>query len=46
MRRAQLLLAYPRAEEFFEWKRQYDPQGLFQNQFYLKYALPLPGGRD
>jgi FAD/FMN-containing dehydrogenase len=30
--------AYPQSEEFFKLKRQYDPQEVFQNQFYLKYA--------
>jgi FAD/FMN-containing dehydrogenase len=30
--------AYPRAQEFFQLKRKYDPQELFQNQFYLKYG--------
>jgi FAD/FMN-containing dehydrogenase len=30
--------AYPRAAEFFRLKRQYDPDELFQNQFYLKYG--------
>lgn len=30
--------AYPQAKQFFALKRQYDPEELFQNQFYLKYA--------
>jgi FAD/FMN-containing dehydrogenase len=30
--------AYPQAKEFFELKRQYDPEELFQNQFYRKYG--------
>lgn len=30
--------AYPQAEEFFRRKRQYDPDELFQNQFYRKYG--------
>jgi FAD/FMN-containing dehydrogenase len=30
--------AYPQAREFFELKRRYDPQELFQNQFYVKYG--------
>ncbi|MBM3997710.1 MAG: FAD-binding oxidoreductase [Planctomycetes bacterium] len=30
--------AYPRGEEFFAKKREFDPDGLFINQFYLKYA--------
>jgi hypothetical protein len=33
---AQFGRAYPQADEFFGLKRQYDPQELFQNQFYLK----------
>lgn len=32
--------AYPQADEFFALKRRYDPQELFQNQFYLKYGRP------
>jgi FAD/FMN-containing dehydrogenase len=32
--------AYPQAAEFFAKKRQHDPDGLFRNQFYLKYGLP------
>ena len=32
--------AYPQAREFFELKRKYDPEGLFQNHFYLKYGAP------
>jgi FAD/FMN-containing dehydrogenase len=37
--------AYPQARAFFELKRRYDPDELFQNQFYLKYgraAAPSP----
>jgi FAD/FMN-containing dehydrogenase len=30
--------AYPQARSFFELKRKYDPEELFQNAFYLKYA--------
>lgn len=30
--------AYPQAGEFFELKRKYDPEELFQNEFYLKYG--------
>src|SRR5262249_29159306 len=30
--------AYPHAVNFFERKRFYDPDELFQNQFYLKYG--------
>jgi FAD/FMN-containing dehydrogenase len=29
--------AYPQADRFFALKRQYDPDELFQNEFYLKY---------
>ena len=35
--REQFHRAYPQAKRFFELKRQYDPDELFQNQFYLKY---------
>lgn len=30
--------AYPQADKFFNLKRKYDPQELFQNQFYRKYG--------
>jgi len=30
--------AYPDAKRFFRLKRKYDPNELFQNQFYLRYA--------
>jgi FAD/FMN-containing dehydrogenase len=30
--------AYPNADDFFRFKRQYDSHELFQNQFYLKYG--------
>jgi FAD/FMN-containing dehydrogenase len=30
--------AYPQAREFFERKRKYDPDELFQNRFYVKYG--------
>lgn len=30
--------AYPMAPEFFAKKREYDPDELFQNQFYLRYG--------
>ena len=36
--REQFETAYPRAKEFFDKKRHYDPDELFQNQFYLKYG--------
>lgn len=34
---SQFRRAYPRAGEFFARKRHYDPEELFQNQFYVKY---------
>ncbi len=30
--------AYPQGREFFELKRKYDPDELFQNQFYVRYG--------
>jgi FAD/FMN-containing dehydrogenase len=30
--------AYPQAKDFFALKRKYDPDELFQNEFYLKYG--------
>jgi FAD/FMN-containing dehydrogenase len=36
---AQFQRAYPQAEQFFNLKRRYDPQGLFQNEFYRKYGM-------
>lgn len=30
--------AYPQAKKFFELKHKYDPDELFQNEFYLKYG--------
>jgi FAD/FMN-containing dehydrogenase len=32
--------AYPQAETFFNLKRKYDPDDLFENQLYLKYGKP------
>ena len=32
--------AYPQAREFFDRKREYDPEDLFQNRFYIKYGEP------
>jgi FAD/FMN-containing dehydrogenase len=32
--------AYPQGAEFFAKKRQHDPDGIFRNQFYLKYGSP------
>ncbi|MBV9464362.1 MAG: FAD-binding oxidoreductase [Verrucomicrobiae bacterium] len=36
--RDQFHRAYPQASRFFELKRKYDPNELFQNQFYVKYG--------
>jgi FAD/FMN-containing dehydrogenase len=36
--REQFERAYPQALEFFARKRKYDPNELFQNQFYSKYG--------
>ena len=30
--------AYPQAKEFFELKRKYDPNEIFQNAFYTTYS--------
>ena len=30
--------AYPQAVPFFRLKRKYDPDELFQNEFYAKYG--------
>lgn len=32
--------AYPQADQFFGRKREHDPNGIFRNQFYLKYGNP------
>ncbi len=37
---AQFRRAYPQADEFFALKLKYDPEELFQNQFYVKYKDP------
>jgi FAD/FMN-containing dehydrogenase len=34
----QLKKAYPNIDEFFSLKRKYDPENLFMNNFYAKYA--------
>ena len=34
----QFVLAYPQAKTFFELKRKYDPEELFQNEFYRSYG--------
>jgi FAD/FMN-containing dehydrogenase len=38
--KAQFEKAYPRAPAWFERKRHYDPEEIFQNQFYTKYGRP------
>ena len=35
----QLTKAYPATKNFFDLKKKYDPQELFQNQFYKAYAF-------
>jgi len=32
--------AYPQARAFFAAKRRYDPDEIFQNEFYRKYGQP------
>ena len=39
--REQFQRAYPQADAFFALKRKYDPNEIFQNQFYLKYGLAV-----
>jgi decaprenylphospho-beta-D-ribofuranose 2-oxidase len=36
--KSELTAAYPKIDEFFEMKRQYDPSELFMNSFYAKYG--------
>lgn len=38
--KAQFHRAYPQAAAFFEKKRRYDPDEMFQNQFYIQYGHP------
>ncbi len=38
--KAQFFQAYPQAAAFFERKRHFDPDEIFQNQFYVKYGRP------
>ena len=40
----QLERAYPQAREFFMKKLRYDPDGLFQNEFFLNYGRPFLEG--
>lgn len=39
----QFRAAYPQAAEFFRLKRHYDPDELFQNQFYRRYGQETSG---
>jgi FAD/FMN-containing dehydrogenase len=34
----QFYRSYPQAQQFFELKRKYDPEELFQNELYRKYS--------
>jgi FAD/FMN-containing dehydrogenase len=36
--KAQFEKAYPKAQSWFERKHHYDPDGIFQNQFFTKYG--------
>ena len=38
----QVKQAYPEIDKFFDAKRQYDPNGLFINALWDKYATPAP----
>ncbi len=42
---AQLHAAYPMSDDFFALKRRHDPDLLFMNQFYARYAQDVPGAR-
>ena len=37
----QFVRAYPQAKAFFALKQKYDPQGVFENQFFVNYGRPL-----
>jgi len=43
--REQFYRAYPQSREFFDRKREYDPEELFQNQFYIMYGKPNEAAR-
>jgi FAD/FMN-containing dehydrogenase len=36
--KSELAAAYPKIDEFFDMKREYDPGELFMNGFYAKYG--------
>jgi FAD/FMN-containing dehydrogenase len=38
---ADLVRSYPEVDDFFAAKRRYDPDGLFSNTFYAKYATTV-----
>ncbi|HEX5103330.1 MAG TPA: hypothetical protein VFV87_05945, partial [Pirellulaceae bacterium] len=38
----QFARAYPQGREFFELKSKYDPEKLFQSEFYLEYGKQEP----
>jgi FAD/FMN-containing dehydrogenase len=42
----QFLRAYPQAREFVAQKLRYDPAGIFENEFYLKYGKPLEAAAE
>jgi FAD/FMN-containing dehydrogenase len=39
--REQFYGCYPQTHEFFKLKRKYDPDELFQNEFYVKYGIQV-----
>lgn len=43
---AQLRRAYPHFDDFLRLKRHYDPQNVFQNQFYRHYRPAAGPGRE
>jgi FAD/FMN-containing dehydrogenase len=38
--------AYPQSKEFFEKKREYDPDEVFWNEFYARYGADAQGDSD
>lgn len=38
--RKQLIQAYPQIEQFFKFKQHYDPESLFENNWYNVYKCP------
>jgi FAD/FMN-containing dehydrogenase len=43
---AQFARAYPQGAAFFALKREYDPEELFQNEFYRRYGTVIGPGSD